>query len=240
MWSMLNTKSILFLGAAVLVSALLLSAGAISQTSTGSGTTADASQEAPITPEKKDMDEPQSNKSLKTATFGAGCFWCVEAVFQRLKGVEAVVSGYMGGELENPTYEQICTGKTGHAEVISITYDPAKISFDTLLEVFWKTHDPTTLNRQGADRGTQYRSAVFYHDENQKALAESYKQKLNDAKAFANPIVTEIVEAGELYKAEAYHQNFWNEKGQGNGYCQAVIPPKLEKLKKVFGDKLKK
>ena len=191
-------------------------------------------------PSEKTMAESDKDNSMKTATFGAGCFWCVEAVFQRLEGVEAVVSGYMGGQLENPTYEQICTGKTGHAEVISITYDETRISFDTLLEVFWKTHDPTTLNRQGNDVGTQYRSAVFYHDENQKELAESYKKKLNEARAFPNPIVTEIVAAGKLYKAEQYHQNFWNEKGQGNNYCRAVIPPKLEKLKKIFGDKLKK
>lgn len=199
-----------------------------------------AETDGTTTQSEKNMTATDGKDSMKTATFGAGCFWCVEAVFQRLEGVEAVVSGYMGGQLENPTYEQICTGKTGHAEVISITYDESKLSFDTLLEVFWKTHDPTTLNRQGNDVGTQYRSAVFYHDDNQKNLAESYKKKLNDAKAFPNPIVTEVVAAGELYKAEQYHQNFWNEKGQGNGYCQAVIPPKLEKLKKIFGDKLKK
>ena len=189
---------------------------------------------------EKTMADSDKNDSMKTATFGAGCFWCVEAVFQRLEGVEKVVSGYMGGQLENPTYKQICTGTTGHAEVISITYDESKVSFETLLEVFWKTHDPTTLNRQGNDTGTQYRSAVFYHDENQKILAESYKKKLNEAKAFANPIVSEVVEAGKLCEAEDYQQNFWNEKGQGSGYCQAVIPPKLDKLKKIFADKLKK
>lgn len=181
-----------------------------------------------------------ANSKIKKATFGAGCFWCVEAVFQRLEGVQLVESGYMGGEVENPTYKQVCTGSTGHAEVVHITYDSEKVDFKTLLEVFWKTHDPTTLNRQGNDTGTQYRSAVFFHDDDQKKLAETYKAKLNEAGAFDNPIVTEITAASKMYVAEKYHQNFWNEKGQGNGYCRSVIPPKLEKLKKVFGDKLKK
>jgi len=232
----------------VLFSGYALAQGPVATTSDGSNTVGSGSSKKAISAEADASTTPIENKmmasdkteSMKTATFGAGCFWCVEAVFQRLEGVDKVVSGYMGGHLDNPAYEQICTGKTGHAEVVSITYDESKVSFDTLLQVFWKTHDPTTLNRQGNDTGTQYRSAVFYHDENQKMLAESYKKKLNEAKAFPNPIVTEVVEAGKLYDAEKYHQNFWNEKGQGNGYCQAVIPPKLEKLKKVFGDKLKK
>ena len=184
-----------------------------------------------------DNDKPST---LKIATFGGGCFWCVEAVFQRLKGVEKVESGYMGGQVDNPTYEQVCSGKTGHAEVIQITYDESQVSFDVLLQVFWKTHDPTTLNRQGNDVGTQYRSVVFYHDEKQKELAESYIKKLNEEKAFPNPVVTEVAAASKFYEAEDYHQNYWNEKGRGNGYCVALIPPKLEKLKKVFGDKLKK
>ena len=186
--------------------------------------------------EMSDSDKPAS---LKTATFGGGCFWCVEAVFQRLKGVEKVASGYMGGQVDNPTYEQVCSGKTGHAEVIQITYDESQVSFDVLLQVFWKTHDPTTLNRQGNDVGTQYRSVVFYHDAQQKELAEKYIKKLNEEKAFPNPVVTEVAKASKFYEAEDYHQNYWNEKGRGNGYCVAIIPPKLEKLKKVFGDKLK-
>jgi len=239
MWLTSHSKSVLFLSSVFLVS-VLFSGSAMAQEPAGSGSAKKSVTDASTTKTKTTMADSDKSDSMKTATFGAGCFWCVEAVFQRLEGVEAVVSGYMGGQLENPTYEQICTGKTGHAEVISITYDESKVSFDTLLEVFWKTHDPTTLNRQGNDTGTQYRSAVFYHDENQKSLAESYKKKLDEAGAFPNPIVTEVVEASKLYEAEKYHQNFWNEKGQGNGYCQAVIPPKLEKLKKVFGDKLKK
>lgn len=226
-------KSVLLLSAALLAP-VLFSGSASAQS--GSSATTDKS----TTPIENSMPDTNTNGSLKTATFGAGCFWCVEAVFQRLEGVDKVVSGYMGGQLENPTYEQICTGKTGHAEVIQIQYDDSKVSFETLLEVFWKTHDPTTLNRQGNDEGTQYRSAVFYHDENQKMLAESYKKKLDDAKVFANPIVTEVVEASKLYEAEPYHQNFWNERGQGSRYCQYIIPDKLRKLKEVFGDKLKK
>ncbi|MEL7496328.1 MAG: peptide-methionine (S)-S-oxide reductase MsrA [Planctomycetota bacterium] len=176
---------------------------------------------------------------METATFGAGCFWCVEAVFQQLEGVEKVKSGYMGGSVENPTYKEVCGGTTGHAEVIQVEFDANVIGFDDLLQVFWKTHDPTTLNRQGADVGTQYRSAVFFHSESQKELAEMYKKKLNEAKAFPNPIVTEVTEASKFYVAEDYHQNYFN-NNQGNPYCRAVIPPKLEKLKKVFGDKLKK
>ena len=176
--------------------------------------------------------------TLKLATFGAGCFWCVEAVFQQLKGVHSVTSGYMGGKTVSPTYEQVCSGRTGHAEVIQIEFDPSEITFTELLEVFWKTHDPTTLNRQGADIGTQYRSAVFYHDESQREIAEQLKSKLNTEGAFPKPVVTEIVEASEMYVAEQYHQNYFN-LNQGNPYCQAVIPPKLEKLRKVFGNKLK-
>ena len=179
-----------------------------------------------------------TDMKIETATFGAGCFWCVEAVFQRLAGVQKVESGYMGGDVENPTYKAVCSGTTGHAEVIQVTYDANTIAFKDLLEVFWKTHDPTTLNQQGADTGTQYRSAVFYHSDDQKELAETYKQRLNEEKAFPNPIVTEITAASEMYVAEAYHQNYFN-LNQGDGYCRGVIPPKLEKLKKVFGDKLK-
>lgn len=173
------------------------------------------------------------------ATFGAGCFWCVEAVFQRLNGVESVISGYMGGRIKNPTYKEVCSGLTGHAEVCQIVYDPTKISFDELLKVFWKTHDPTTINQQGNDFGTQYRSAIFYHDPIQKEKAESYKKELNAAKIYPNPIVTEIVPASTFYAAEDYHQNYFNQNGS-QSYCQFVIQPKLEKFEKVFGDKMKR
>jgi peptide-methionine (S)-S-oxide reductase len=179
-----------------------------------------------------------NENKMDTATFGAGCFWCVEAVFQQIKGVEKVVSGYSGGKVKNPTYKEICSGLTGHAEVIQVYYDSSVVSFGELLEVFWATHDPTTLNRQGADVGTQYRSAVFYHNENQREIAEKYKQKLNDAKVYDNPIVTEISPIINFYKAEDYHQNYFNDNSQ-QPYCQYVIQPKLDKFKKVFAEKLK-
>jgi len=175
---------------------------------------------------------------LKLATFGAGCFWCVEAIFQRLKGAQKVVSGYSGGSLENPTYEQVCTGTTGHAEVCQITYDPEKISYDELLEVFWKTHDPTTRNRQGNDVGTQYRSVIFYHDEEQKRLAESYKAKLEAAHIWSGPVVTEIVPFRRFWPAESYHQDYYNNNA-GKDYCAFVITPKVEKFEKIFKARLK-
>lgn len=178
------------------------------------------------------------HSGLDTATFGAGCFWCIEAVFQRLNGVESVKSGYSGGHVKNPSYKEVCMGTTGHAEVAQIVYDPKKISFDELLEVFWKTHDPTTLNRQGNDFGTQYRSAVFYHNDEQKQIAEAYKKKLNEQQVYPNPIVTEISALKEFYPAEDYHQNYYNLNGE-QGYCRYVIQPKLEKFEKVFKDKLK-
>ncbi|PLX13729.1 MAG: peptide-methionine (S)-S-oxide reductase [Marinilabiliales bacterium] len=175
---------------------------------------------------------------MEIATFGSGCFWCTEAIFQQLNGVESAVSGYSGGTVKNPTYKEVCTGNTGHAEVIQLTYNSEDISYKELLEVFWQTHDPTTLNRQGADVGTQYRSAIFYHNKEQKELAEEYKKKLNDAKIFSNPIVTEITEFETFYKAENYHQEYYdNNKAQP--YCSFVITPKIEKFKKVFKDKLK-
>lgn len=182
--------------------------------------------------------QPARAANLETATFGAGCFWCVEAVFQRLKGVESVASGYSGGKAANPTYEQVCTGTTGHAEVCQITYDPRQLSFEQLLEVFWKTHDPTTLNRQGNDVGTQYRSVVFYHSEEQKKLAQQYKARLDSSGAFPAPIVTEIAPFTVFYKAEDYHQNYYREN-PSQGYCRMVIAPKMEKFEKVFAEKLK-
>jgi peptide-methionine (S)-S-oxide reductase len=172
------------------------------------------------------------------ATFGAGCFWCTEAVFQELIGVHSVVSGYSGGFVKNPTYRQVCGGATGHAEVIQITFDPQVIAFADLLEVFWKTHDPTTRDRQGNDAGPQYRSAIFYHTLEQKDLAEQYKKKLDASGAFAAPIVTEIAAFTEFYPAEVEHQNYYLENPR-QGYCRAIIRPKLEKFEKVFKDKLR-
>ena len=187
----------------------------------------------------KMMDqEVKSIENMDTATFGAGCFWCVEAVFQELKGVKSVSSGYMGGAVKNPTYKEVCSGLTGHAEVCQIVFDPKEITYKDLLEAFWQSHDPTTLNRQGADVGTQYRSVVFYSNDQQKTEAEFYKKKLNEENAFGKPVVTEISEASVFYKAEDYHQNYYNENGEAP-YCQFVIAPKLEKFRKAFSSKLK-
>jgi len=179
-----------------------------------------------------------SAKQLDTATFGNGCFWCTEAVFQQIKGVEKVISGYSGGTVLNPTYKQVCTGTTGHAEVLQIIYDPALVTYSDLLQMFWYSHDPTTLNRQGNDVGTQYRSVVFYHNEQQKKEAEFYKKKLDDAKVFDKPIVTEITPFDKFYPAEDYHQNYYNENGS-QPYCMYIIRPKIEKFRKIFADKLK-
>jgi peptide-methionine (S)-S-oxide reductase len=178
-------------------------------------------------------------KDLQVATFGAGCFWCTEAVFLNVNGVTKVVSGYSNGKVKNPTYREVCTGMTGHAEVTQITFDPAIVSFEELLEVFWNTHDPTTLNRQGADEGTQYRSGVFYHNEEQKKVAEAYKKQLENSHVFKDPIVTEITPLTSFYPAEDYHQNYYA-LNSSQGYCQYVIRPKVEKFKKQFASKLKK
>lgn len=182
--------------------------------------------------------QDQITMRTEIATFGAGCFWCIEAVFQELKGVEKVISGYSGGKIKNPTYREICSGLTGHAEVAQIHFNPEIISFKQLLEVFWKTHDPTTLNQQGADKGTQYRSVIFYHSEEQKNDAEYYLAKLEEAKAFDKPIVTEISKLDVFYEAEDYHQNYYNDNKQAP-YCTFVIVPKLEKFRKAFADQLK-
>ena len=184
---------------------------------------------------KKNME----SNELKTVTFGAGCFWCTEAVFLNVNGVTKVVSGYSGGKVKNPSYREVCTGTTGHAEVTQITYDPKVVSYESLLEVFWNTHDPTTLNRQGADEGTQYRSAVFYNDEEQKKIAEQYKKQLEAAHIYKSPIVTEISPLINFYPAEDYHQNYFALNGD-QPYCQYVILPKVEKFKKLFATKLKK
>ena len=185
----------------------------------------------------RDM-ESQSIRKKEVATFGAGCFWCVEAVFQSLKGVQKVVSGYSGGHVKDPTYRQVCAETTGHAEVCQIYYDSEVIAFEELLEVFWSTHDPTTLNRQGNDVGTQYRSAIFYHTEVQKNLADEYKSALDASEAFPNPIVTEIVPFETFYEAEEYHQEYYD-LNPNQPYCTYVIKPKMDKLHKVFADKLK-
>jgi peptide-methionine (S)-S-oxide reductase len=173
-----------------------------------------------------------------TATFGTGCFWCTEAVFQELKGVYKVTSGYSGGTVKDPSYEDVCTGTTGHAECLQIIYDPKVISFDELLEVFWEAHDPTSLNRQGNDVGTQYRSVIFYHDPEQKRKAEEYKIKLDKSGAYNNPIVTEITQFSHFYAAEDYHQDYFRLHGN-QPYCSFVIRPKVEKFEKVFKNKLK-
>ena len=192
-------------------------------------------QTKPIT-KSKTMTE---KATLETATFGTGCFWCTEAVFQQLEGVSKVTSGYSGGSVESPTYKQVCTGTTGHAECLKIEYDPTKITFDELLEVFWQVHDPTTLNRQGNDIGTQYRSVVFFHDAIQKSKVQKYATALNKSGAFANQIVTKLEPFVKFYPAEDYHQNYFNLNGS-ESYCQFVIKPKVEKFEKVFKNKLKK
>ena len=178
------------------------------------------------------------NSTLETATFGSGCFWCTEAIFLNVEGVKKVVSGYTGGSVKNPTYKEVCSGLTGHAEVVQLTFDPLVVSYDQLLEIFWQTHDPTTLNQQGADVGTQYRSVIYYHSEDQKKSAEFYKNRLDEEGAFANPIVTEISPATTFYRAEDYHQNYFDLNPE-QMYCRMVIAPKLEKFQKVFAHKLK-
>ena len=204
--------------------------------SSGSGQDADKNNDT----ENNVNSSAQANSETGTqvATFGSGCFWCTEAFFQRLNGVEKVASGYSGGHVKNPTYEQVCEKTTGHAEVVQITYDADVISFKELLEVFWKTHDPTTPNQQGNDVGPQYRSAIFYHNETQRELAETYKKKLDESGAFRAPIVTEITQFDTFYPAEDYHQNYYNLNPR-QGYCSFVIAPKLEKFKAAFADKLK-
>jgi methionine-S-sulfoxide reductase len=186
---------------------------------------------------KSDRGGQPTTAKLEQATFGSGCFWCTEAVFQQLRGVKSVVSGYSGGGVENPSYEQVCTGRTGHAEVVQVTFDPAEITFADLLNVFWQTHDPTTLNRQGHDVGTQYRSAVFYHDDNQRQIAEQYKQQLDAAGTFGAPIVTEITPLANFFTAENYHQDYFR-SNPAQSYCAFVIRPKVEKFAKEFANLL--
>ena len=188
---------------------------------------------------KEVITHKTNNSQMDTITLGAGCFWCVEAIFSDLKGVEKVISGYAGGTIKNPSYKEVCTGRTGHAEVCQLTYNPNEINVRSLLEVFWQIHDPTTLNRQGGDVGTQYRSAIFYHTEEQKEIAEEVLKVLNEEKVFENPIVTEITPFDTFYPAEDYHQDYFELNGE-QPYCSAVIRPKVEKFRKVFKEKLKK
>ena len=195
-----------------------------------------ANKKAPVIVENEAIP---AHVKTDTVTFGNGCFWCTEAIFQQVNGVLKVESGYSGGHIENPTYQQVTTGLTGHAECLNIIYDPAKITYDELLEIFWQTHDPTTLNRQGNDVGTQYRSVIFYHNEEQKKVGQEYMEKLDKSGAFNDPIVTTFEPFTKFYKAENYHQNYYNQNGE-QPYCKFVIQPKLEKFRKVFKDKLKR
>jgi peptide-methionine (S)-S-oxide reductase len=182
--------------------------------------------------------EPVPPGEVEVATFGSGCFWCTEAVFQQMKGVKKVESGYSGGFVKNPSYEEVCTGRTGHAEVVQVTFDPKVITYAEMLEVFWRSHDPTTKDRQGNDSGPQYRSVIFYHSERQKQLAERYKAKIDAAAVFRSPVVTEISPYTEFFVAEPDHQNFYANNPR-QGYCRVVITPKVDKLRKVFAEKLK-
>jgi peptide-methionine (S)-S-oxide reductase len=188
---------------------------------------------------KMDTTNNSTNKMIDTLTIGGGCFWCVEAQLQQLIGVLTVKSGYSGGNTKNPTYKEVCTGLTGHAEVIQVTFDNSIISLDEMLAAFWQAHDPTQLNKQGNDVGTQYRSVIFYRNDEQKKIAVDYKKKLNDEKVYDKPVVTEISPLTTFYSGEEYHQNYYNQNAS-QGYCQFVIAPKLDKFKKVFKDKLKK
>lgn len=188
--------------------------------------------------DKKKEEKMENADHIETATLGAGCFWCVEAIFQDLRGVHSVVSGYAGGHVKNPSYKDVCTGTTGHAEVAVIKFDPETISFKDILYVFWLTHDPTTLNKQGGDVGTQYRSAIFYHSEEQKKIAEKSKKETEEDAIYPNPLVTEIVPISNYYEAEDYHQDYYN-LNPNQQYCKLVIDPKVQKFRKKFKDKLK-
>jgi peptide-methionine (S)-S-oxide reductase len=229
---MKGRRLVIGVGAAVLAISSLVAVVGSGRIATPESRTAHAR----IPPADGPSGPPPSGE--QQATFGGGCFWCMEAMFKRMNGVHSVVSGYSGGSVKNPTYEQVSSGDTGHAEAIQITYDPAVISFGELLEVFWQTHDPTTRNRQGHDVGPQYRSVIFYHDLDQKALAEHYKQKLDASAVFDAPILTEIVPFTSFYSAESYHQDYF-ENHPGQPYCSVVIGPKVEEFEKVFKDKLK-
>lgn len=188
--------------------------------------------------EEEEHGSVQTQKGLEVATLAGGCFWCTEAIFAELRGVKSVESGYTGGVVPNPSYEQVCSGKTRHAEAVQVTFDPSVISYDDLLRIFFTVHDPTTLNRQGADVGTQYRSAIFYHDQRQKEASERILQEVNDSKIWDRPIVTEIVPFTTFYKAEEYHQEYYKQNPY-QGYCTVVIAPKVAKFRKKYSSKLK-
>lgn len=185
------------------------------------------------------MGKKMDSKNLDTAVFGGGCFWCLEAIFQRVEGVYEVTSGYAGGTQKDPTYEEVCSGATNHAEVCRVVFDSTKVRFEDLLEIFWKTHDPTTLNRQGNDVGTQYRSIILYTSGRQKELAEYYKNRINEEKIYKDPVVTEIMALEEFFPAEKYHQDYYN-RNTFQGYCRFVITPKVEKFEKLFKERAKK
>lgn len=211
------------------------------QQSQGDRPAADRSQEKPAveTPQEPETETtPPVSSEPKLATFGNGCFWCTEAVFELVKGVQDVVSGYAGGQIPFPSYDAVCTGRTGHAEVVQVTYDPSVISYAELLEIFWRTHDPTTLNRQGPDIGTQYRSIILWHDDEQREIAEGLKAKLNENKVFKRPVVTQVVPYQVFYPAEPYHQDYFR-KHPNAGYCQMMIVPKLKKFSQTFRDKMR-
>jgi methionine-S-sulfoxide reductase len=226
----MNASRRAILAAAAIPAILCATALLFSSSHNTSTTTATMTQ--PSQPSAADPD-------FETITFGSGCFWCTEAVFQNVRGVKSAVSGYSGGHTADPTYEQVCSGTSGHAEVVQVTYDTRQIAFEDLLQVFWRTHDPTTLNRQGHDVGTQYRSAIFYHNDRQREIAEKYKKQLDEADTFSAPIVTEITPFKEFYPAEKYHQEYY-ELNPNQGYCAAIIRPKVEKFKKEFGNLLAK
>lgn len=194
-------------------------------------------KQKPTVAKSDEISQKMQNNNLSTATFGGGCFWCTEAIFQQLKGVELVSSGYSGGQVDNPSYREVCNGTTGHAEAIQVLFDPTVISFEQLLQVFFTTHDPTTLNRQGADVGTQYRSVIFYHDDAQREVAEKVKKEFAPT-IWDNPIVTEITGYSKFYKAEDYHQNYFNDNPE-QGYCRVVINPKVQKFRKDYAAWLK-
>ncbi len=220
----------------ILISAFLISLGCISCSSGQADAITSSTLNKMITEHNPPLDKV--NKIVDTAIFAAGCFWCVEGQFKHLEGVLSVKSGYIGGTIDSPSYEQVCTGTTGHAEAIRVAFDPNKISYDQLLAAFFVSHDPTQLNRQGNDIGTQYRSAIFPLDEIQKEKAAYYIAQLNEEKAYPSPIVTKIESIAPFYDAEAYHDNYFELNPQ-NAYCQMVVKPKIEKFKKVFADKLK-
>ena len=195
--------------------------------------------ETTINDKGSQYQDDQIKTNIEVVIIGAGCFWCVEAIFQNLKGVLTVTAGYTGGHTKNPTYHEVCSGQTGHAEVARIEFEPKKISLEQILEVFWKTHNPTTLNKQGDDVGTQYRSCIFYHNENQRIIAEKSKKQAGESVLFNDPIVTKITPLGDYYQAEDYHQNYFK-SNPNKSYCSLVIKPKVEKFKDLFKDKLKK